>query len=124
MRNMIRIGLVVLLGAVGAVAAQAADDFPIAGTYVQNRACQGDGTDPKPFLVTITPEQITYIGGVCAISDAHLDGRKITLRATCRGKSGKVLVGNVSFTIRDDNKTLDMVDQDHSYTAVLNKCPG
>jgi hypothetical protein len=123
MRSVIKVGFLTFPLVVGAAAQAADNDFPIAGTYLQNRPCQGDGTDPKPLLVTITPEEITYTGGVCTLSDTRQDGNKVNIRATCRGKSGKILVGNVTFTIRDD-KNLDMVDQDHNYTAVLNKCPG
>ena len=121
MHNGVRIGLIAL-PLLLAAPAQAADDFPITGTYLQNRPCQGDGTDPKPLLVEITPEQITYTGGVCSLSDKHQEGNTVSVRASCKSRNGKILVGNVSFTIRAD-KNLDMVDQNHSYTAVLNKCP-
>jgi hypothetical protein len=117
---------IVLMGAAALVAcvgdARASDDFPLAGTFIQNKPCRGDGTDPRPFKVTITADEITHSGGVCSISDKRQDGNRISVRATCRNRSGKVLSGEVTFTIRDE-KTVDMIDQDKNYTAVLNRCP-
>ncbi len=102
--------------------ALAADDFPIIGTYVQNRPCHGDGTDPKPLLVTIGPDQIAYRGGTCMLTDKRRDANKISVRATCKNRSGTILSGDVTFTIRADDN-LEMVDRDRNYTATLYKCP-
>jgi hypothetical protein len=97
-----------------------ADEF--SGTYVQNRPCHGDGTDPKPLIVKITPDEIDYRGGVCSLSDRRQDGNTISARATCKSKNGAILSGDITLTLRAD-KNLDMVDQDKSYTSVLNRCP-
>ena len=45
--------LAVLMAVPATGAARAGEDFPLVGTYVQNRPCKGDGTDAKPLLVTI-----------------------------------------------------------------------
>jgi hypothetical protein len=89
---------------------------------MQNRPCHGDGTDAKPLLVTIRGDGIEYRGGTCVMTDKRLDGNKLSTRVTCKGKTGTVLSGEISFTLRDDNN-LQMIDQDKSYKAVLYRCP-
>jgi hypothetical protein len=111
----------VVLG-LGMPTAFAADEFPIVGTFTQGKVCKGDGTDPKALLVIITPTEIQHRHGVCTISDKRVDGDKLTLNATCKTRSGHVMAGDVSFT-RRDGQTLDMVDQDATYKAVLHRCP-
>jgi hypothetical protein len=103
--------------------ALAADDLPISGNYTQDEPCKGDGSDPDYLKVKITPEQIAYASGVCTIDNRKMDGKKISLRVTCKFISGAVMSSDVSFTSRDE-KTLDMAQQDGSYTAVLHRCPG
>jgi hypothetical protein len=89
---------------------------------MQNKPCKGDGTDVKALLVTITAQEIVYGGGTCAVSDRRQDGKKITLRATCKTRAGKVMAGDISFNVKDEN-TLQMTDLDRNYNAVLNRCP-
>jgi hypothetical protein len=114
------IALATMLGCAGV--AFAADEPSLEGTYMQNKPCRGDATDVKALLVTITAQEIVYGGGTCAISDRRQEGEKITLRATCKTRAGKVMAGDISFSVRDD-KTLQMTDQDRNYNAVLNRCP-
>lgn len=102
--------------------ARAADEPSLDGTYMQNKPCKGDGTDLKALLVTIKQQEIVYGGGTCALSDRRQEGDKITLRATCKTRAGKVMAGDISFNIKDEN-TLQMTDQDRNYNAVLNRCP-
>lgn len=102
--------------------AAAAESFPLAGTYMQNRVCRGDGKDPRAMKVTITDGDITYSGGTCAISDKRVEGREVLLRATCKQRNGNVLSGDVKFTL-NDGQTVDMIDQDKNYKAVLHRCP-
>jgi hypothetical protein len=111
-------GLTMMLGS-----ALAGDSFVFEGTYLQNKPCQGDGSDAMLLRVTITPREITYAGGVCAIDDKRQDGNKLSLHVTCKFKSGVIVSDNISFTVQDD-RTLSMAQQDGSYTAVLNRCPG
>ncbi len=118
-----RAALAVLLALPMSTVAFAGDDFPIAGTYMQNRPCKGDGTDAKALLVTIRPDVIEYHGGTCTLTDVRRDGNKISMRATCKGRSsGTVLSGDISFTIRED-QSLEMVDQDKNYHTILYRCP-
>jgi hypothetical protein len=112
--------LVVALAAMLGDSARASDEF--SGIYVQNKPCHGDGTDPKPLIVKITPDEIVYRGGVCSLSDRRQNGNMISVRATCKSKTGTILSGDITLTLRAD-KNLDMVDQDRNYTAVLNRCP-
>ena len=96
-------------------------EFLISGTYRAGRPCRGDDASSRTVLITITAQQITHPGGVCTIDDKRQQGNTVVVRATCKDRRGKVLSGDVSFTVRDD-KTLDMTAQDGSYTAVLNRC--
>jgi hypothetical protein len=103
--------------------AVAEDKLVIEGTYLQNQPCHGNGSDPEYLRVKITPQDISYAGGVCAIDDTKQDGKTFTMHVTCKFKSGTVVSDNISFTVRDE-KTLKMAQKDGSYTAVLNRCPG
>jgi hypothetical protein len=106
---------------VGTGAAVAADDFPLTGNYTQNVVCKGDGTDPVAVQVKISPKEITSNVGTCAIMDTTHDGDTFTVRVECKFASGP-LMGNLSFTLRPD-KTIDFVDRDGNYKAVLHPCP-
>ena len=111
---------VVLAGA--SAGARAEEQFPIAGTYSQNRPCPADAAVSKRLKVTITPREIVYASGTCSISDVRRKENTYTMHTACRMQAGKVLSSDVSFTLRDD-KHLDMVDQFASYKAVLYRCP-
>jgi hypothetical protein len=102
--------------------ALAEEPFPLTGTYVQGKACKGDGTDARALTVTITDTEIHHRQGVCTIADKRVEGDKLTLNATCKMRSGNVMSGDVTFT-RRDAQTLDMVDQDETYKTVLHRCP-
>ena len=106
----------------GVSMAPATDEFPIVGTFVQGKVCKGDGTDPKALIVIISEAEIQHRHGVCAISDKRVNGDKLTLNASCKTRSGHVMAGDVTFT-RRDKLTIDMVDQDATYKAVLHRCP-
>jgi hypothetical protein len=99
----------------------AGDDFPITGAYMQNRPCKGDGSDPADARVKITPTQIESNVGLCTILDSKRDGDNIAANVECQ-IGGSPLIGDVTFTLRDD-KTLDFVDRDNNYKAVLHRCP-
>jgi hypothetical protein len=118
----LRIGIALALGtAAGAGAALAADDFPLTGNYTQNVICKGDGSDPVAVRVKITPQEIDSNVGACAILDTTRDGDTITVRVECKFPAGP-LMGNLSFTPRPDH-TIDFVDRDGNYKAVLHRCP-
>lgn len=115
-------GVVLAFVAVGSSgAAVAADDFPLAGNYTQNVACKGDGSDPAAAKVTISAQEIVSNVGVCTILDAKKDGDSYAARVECKFPSGP-LMGNITFTPRPDN-TVEFVDRDMTYKAVLYPCP-
>lgn len=100
----------------------AAEEPSLEGTWMQNRECRGDGTDMKALMVKISPDQISYAGGVCTVSDRRQEDKSIRLRATCKTRAGKVIAGDVTFNVRDE-KTVEMVDKEKNYNAVLHRCP-
>ena len=103
--------------------ALADDNIPIEGTFTQNEPCKGDGSQQKFKIVKITPNDVSYSGGVCSIDDRQQDGKSLAMRVTCKFKSGAVLASAVTFTLKD-NDTFDMAQQDGTYRAVLYRCPG
>ena len=111
--------LVVVVEAGSATAAD--DNFPLAGNYTQNVACKGDGSDPVAARVKISPQEIASNVGVCSFIDTGREGDTISARVECKFASGP-LMGNLSFTPRPD-KTIDFVDRDGNYKAVLHPCP-
>jgi hypothetical protein len=110
--------------ATAATPTQAASDeaFPIAGTYLENRVCKGDGSDAAAPRIKITATEINSSFGLCTLGDKRRTGNKITAQITCKDPGGGALTSDISFTIRDD-KTLDFADQYETYKAVLYKCP-
>ncbi len=112
--------LSLLVGA--AVLPSAAAAYNLEGNYLQGKQCRGDVRDPKPLKVSITATEITYSGGTCTISDKREDGNTITVRASCKNRSGTVLSGDVTFTVRSDTE-IEMINKHQNYTAVLYRCP-
>jgi hypothetical protein len=100
----------------------ATEQLPINGIYRAGRPCRGDEAKSGAALITITPQQITHSGGVCAIEDGKAQGNTIVLRTTCKDSQGKILTGEVRFTMRTAN-VIDVVALDGAYKAVLNRCP-
>ncbi len=102
-------------------AALADDDIPIVGNYTQNVACKGDGTDAPAAKVTISRQEIVSNVGVCTILDTKRDGDSMLLHVECKFASGP-LMGDITFTPRPDN-TVEFVDRDMTYKAILHRCP-
>ena len=102
-------------------AAVAGDDFPLAGNYTQNVACRGDGTDPAAAKVMISAQEIVSNVGVCTILDTKKDGDSYFARVECKFPAGP-LMGDITFTPRPDN-TVEFVDRDMTYKALLYRCP-
>jgi len=111
-----------VIAAFASGAVLAADDFSIAGVYVQNMACKGDGTDPAAKVVRITETDVHSSFGTCKFVKKEHDGNTLAAQMSCDGPGGNVLLGDVRFTVRDD-KNVDFVDQDNTYKSVLYKCP-
>ncbi|MFZ0777184.1 MAG: hypothetical protein WCA26_05650 [Xanthobacteraceae bacterium] len=114
-------GCVALVFATGLSGALAADDFPLAGSYTQNVACKGDGSDPAMAKVTISAQEIVSNVGVCSILDTKKDGGSYAEHVECKFPSGP-LMGNITFTPKPDN-TVEFVDSNGTYKAVLHRCP-
>jgi hypothetical protein len=98
-----------------------ADDFPIVGNYTQNVACKGDGSDQAAAKVTISPQEIVSNVGVCAILDKKTNGGSISAHVECKFAGGP-LIGDITLTPRPDN-TIEFIDRDMTYKAVLYRCP-
>ena len=114
-------GILVLAALTVATAAIADDDFPLTGDYTQNVACKGDGTDAETAKVEISPQEIVSNIGVCTILDTKHNGNSIFAHVECKFPSGP-LMGDITFTPRPDN-TIEFVDRDSTYKAVLYRCP-
>jgi hypothetical protein len=103
--------------------ALAEGDFPIEGVYTQNEACRGDGSKQEFLRVKITSQDVSYAGGVCSIDTRQQDADKLSMKVTCKFKSGAVMSSAISFTKKDAN-TIDMAQQNGTYKAVLHRCLG
>lgn len=125
-RSALRAGRIFVLAAglgAGLNCALADGDFAIEGTFTQNEACKGDGSKQPFALVKVTPQDVTYSGGVCSIDSKQQEGDSLAMRVTCKFSSGAVMSSAVTFTKRDNN-TFDMAQQEGTYKAVLHRCPG
>ncbi len=114
----------VVLAAAATIAgsARAEESFPIAGTYLENQVCRGDGSDPSGKRIKITATEIDSSFGLCTLQDKRRNGNKITVQVTCKDPGGGALTSDVSFTIHDD-KTLEFADQYETSKTTLHKCP-
>jgi hypothetical protein len=97
------------------------DDFSIIGTYTRDQPCKADGSNPADGLVKITREDIESNMGFCSILHTERDGSTIQAQVACRVPGGQVILGDVTFKMRDD-KTVDFDDQDHTSPATLYRC--
>lgn len=103
-------------------AAAVPGDFPLAGTYMQNVPCKGDGTDQPALKVTISAQQIVSNLGVCTILENKHEGNSYKLHVECKFPAGP-LVGDLTFTPMPDS-TVKFVDRDKTYNSILHRCPG
>jgi len=110
------------LAATGLTGAAVADDnFPIVGNYTQNVACKGDGSDPATAKVMISAQEIVSNVGVCTILDTKKNGDSYFAHVECKFPAGP-LMGDITFTPRSNN-TVEFVDRDMTYKALLYRCP-
>lgn len=116
-------GCIVLASVVAGIssAAVAAADFPLVGDYTQNVACKGDGSDPATAKVMISAQEIVSNVGICTILDTKKNGSSYAEHVECKFPSGP-LMGNITLTPKPDN-TVEFVDSDMTYRAVLYRCP-
>jgi hypothetical protein len=102
-------------------AAAATDEFPLIGSYTQNVACKGDGSDPAIAKVTISSQEIVSNVGVCTILDTKRTGDSFFAHVECKFAGGP-LMGDITFTPKPDN-TVEFIDRDMTYKALLYRCP-
>ena len=123
MRNAVRLIFASIAIAILGVffGAALADDFPLVGNYTQNVVCKGDGSDQTTAKVTISPQEIVSNVGVCTILDKKTNGSSISAHVECKFAGGP-LIGDITFTPRPDN-TIEFIDRDMTYKAVLYRCP-
>jgi hypothetical protein len=99
----------------------AKDDFPIAGTYLRDMVCVGNGSQRPDLLVTITSKRIESTLANCNILNHRRNGKAISAHVECKMPGNQLILGDVTFTIRDD-KTVEFEDQDHTSDATLHRC--
>jgi hypothetical protein len=122
-RNSVRliVGSIAVVLSGGLFGAVPADDFALVGNYTQNVACKGDGSDQPSAKVTISPQEIVSNVGVCTILDKKTNGPSISAHVECKFAGGP-LIGDITFTPRPDH-TIEFIDRDMTYKAVLYRCP-
>ena len=122
--------LIIGFVAIGAGAAWAQDktqdstaaEKALQGTYTQNQACKGNGSDPANKLVTIRDKQVDSNFGPCMFGDKQWSGKVLKTSATCKNKTGATFDVSLEFTLKDDN-TVDFVEEGSQYKSVLHRCP-
>jgi hypothetical protein len=116
-----KVGGALLLLAVLASNACADDDFSIAGTYTKDTSCRAETARREDLRVKITDNKIESNMGVCTILHRKRDGRTVAAQIECKVPGDQLILGDVTFTLRDD-KAIDFDDQDHTSPAVLYRC--
>lgn len=92
------------------------------GRYLQNRPCRGDKSDPANLKVTITPQQIAYGGGTCAIRSRRGEGSQLAFNVSCRFRSGSTMGSDIVFT-RQRAGVWHMTQGDGDFEADIYRCP-
>jgi hypothetical protein len=100
----------------------AADDFPLVGTYTENKVCNADSFNSGVSRVKITDGNIDSAFGLCTILSRKREGATFALHVECKGPGGSRMMGDINFTPRDDT-IVDFSDQDQTYRATLYRCP-
>jgi hypothetical protein len=114
------LAVVAVMALIGAVA-QGEEGFSISGTYTKDASCQGEAAKRDDLRVRITENRIESSMGVCTILHRKRDGRTVAAQIECKVPGDQVILGDVTFTLRDDN-AIDFDDQDHTSPAVLYRC--
>jgi hypothetical protein len=124
-----RVGTVFIIGLIGigapAAAAQEGPEAVLLGTYTQNQACKGDGSDPAlaKKLVKVGDKQVDSNFGPCVFGEKSWSGKVLKATATCKNTIGTEFDVSLSFTLKDD-KTVDFVEEGSQYKSVLHRCEG
>jgi hypothetical protein len=91
------------------------------GSFTQNAPCKGDGRDPAELKVRIAADQIESKSGICNFLSVTPEPNRLKANMECHFPAGP-LIGDVTFT-QKANGTIDVVDRDNNYTAILYRCP-
>jgi hypothetical protein len=91
------------------------------GNFTQNAPCKGDGSDAAELKVRIATDQVESKSGMCKFLAVALEGNRLKANMECHFPAGP-LIGDVTFT-QKANGTIDVVDRDNNYTAILYRCP-
>ena len=94
-------------------------DHWLLGEFTQNAPCKGDASDPAELRARISTEQIESKACVCKFLDTQPEANRLKAHALCQFPAGP-LIGDFTFT-RKDNGTIDFVDRDGTYTAILHR---
>jgi hypothetical protein len=95
-------------------------DFWLLGEFTQNVPCRGDGSDPAELQARISSDQIEAKAGVCKFLDTKSEADRLKAHALCQFPAGP-LMGDFTFTKKPDG-TVDFVDRDGTYAAILYRC--
>ena len=90
------------------------------GNFTQNAPCKGDGSDPPELKVRIAVDQIKSKSGICNFLSITPEPNRLKANMECHFPAGP-LIGDVTFT-QEANGTIDVVDRDNNYTAILYRC--
>jgi hypothetical protein len=91
------------------------------GNFTQNAPCKGDGSDPAELKVRIAADQIQSKSGICNFLSVTPEPNRIKANMECHFPAGP-LIGDVTFT-QKANGTINVVDRDNNYNAILYRCP-
>ena len=91
------------------------------GNFTQNAPCKDDGSDPAELKVRIAADQIESKSGICNFLSITPEPGRLKANMECHFPAGP-LIGDVTFT-KKANGTIDVVDRDNNYTAILYRCP-
>jgi hypothetical protein len=91
------------------------------GNFTQNAPCKGDGSDPAELKVRIAADQIQSKSGICNFLSVTPEPNRIKANMECHFPAGP-LTGDVTFT-QKANGTINVVDRDNNYNAILYRWP-
>ena len=89
----------------------------LVGNFTQNAPCKGDGSDPAELKVRIAADQIESKSGVCSFLSVTPEPNRLKANMECHFPAGP-LIG----ATQKANGTIDVVDRDNNYTAILYRC--
>ena len=95
-------------------------DYWLLGEFTQNAPCKDDGSDPAELRARISTDQIESKAGICKFLHTQAEVNRLKAHALCQFPAGPLIV-DFTFTKKSDG-TIDFVDRDGTYTAILHRC--